>query len=87
MELHHNTVSHPSPTPLTSHVRAGLGDTGGGSGGREGAGIQGWGWGSEARGGSRGTGQGVGEKEERLVAEEKGSVAKEMEPEEKDRAG
>lgn len=43
-------MSHPSPTPLTSHVRAGLGDTGGGLGGRERAGIEGWGWGSDAEG-------------------------------------
>lgn len=82
MELHHNTVSHPSPHPLTSHVRAGLGDTGGGSGGREGAGIEGWGWGNKAVGGGGLRGRtGRITKEERLVAEEEGNVAKEMEPE------
>lgn len=42
-----------------------------------GAGIEGWGWGSGARVGSRGIGPGGDKKEERLVTEEEGSVAKE----------
>lgn len=48
------------PPPPASHVRAGLRDTGGGLGGRQRAGVEGWGWGSAMPGaGQAGRGAGV----------------------------